>query len=282
MLKSKRISAFNYFGGKNNPIMLEFILSKIYLTDVLHLAEPFGGSFAVSLNCRSAQIKTFNDLNEEIFNFFCVLRDNPDKLIRLLQLTPYSRQDYEELSLKPAKDSTERARRFFVRTMQSFGAYGSLKTYNSWSYAVSQSARGVAASTGRWLKKVSGLEEVVEAMRHVQLEKMDYKDFILKYDTPDTLFYVDPPYDQKERAMHQKYLYELDETQQVELADLLKCIKGRFLLSGYNSDLYNELYKDFYSDSISNITTHVGTNRTEVLWANYPKNTKKNGKLFHC
>lgn len=90
--------------------------------------EPFCGSGAVFFNKSPGAVETINDLNSDIVNLFRVLRDNPEDLRRVLQLTPYSREEYD-LSFEPCDDPVEKARRYMVRTTQAIGAkmYGNQK-----------------------------------------------------------------------------------------------------------------------------------------------------------
>lgn len=83
--------------------------------------ELFVGSGAVFFNKRPSGVETINDLESEIVNVFAVLRDQPEELKRKLELTPYSREEYD-LAFEPCEDSVERARRYFVRTTQAIGA----------------------------------------------------------------------------------------------------------------------------------------------------------------
>lgn len=57
--------------------------------------EPYAGSLAVLFNKPRCHIETVNDLHGEVVNFFRVLRDDPDELKRLIELTPYSRAEYD-------------------------------------------------------------------------------------------------------------------------------------------------------------------------------------------
>ena len=114
--RSKMI-AFGYYGGKFSH--LDFILP-LLPTHFTHFCEPFGGSAAVLINRPPAPVETYNDLDGEVVNFFECLRDDGDKLIRAIALTPFSRQELvkaltPESSLsdleRPAVSSFGRARR---------------------------------------------------------------------------------------------------------------------------------------------------------------------------
>jgi site-specific DNA-adenine methylase len=90
----------------------------------------------------------------------------------------------------------------------------------------------------------------------------DYKNIITQFDSKDTFFFVDPPYYQK---FYYKYNFETDE-KHIELANILKNIKGRFLLSYQDRDFITSLYKDF------NIYKYRGKNinsKPEIAIKNY-------------
>jgi DNA adenine methylase len=276
--KVKNISAFNYFGGKNDPRLQAWIKSKLDLIPVYHLAETFAGSAAITLNYQKAKIRTINDLNSDIYNFFRVLRDHGPELITALELTPHCRQEYDASFMDGIDDPIEKARVFFLRTNQSFGNSGGLAVYNSWSYTINDQRYRCSQSTARYLNKVEGLHRVVQELRHLQIENCDFREFIKRYDGPNTVFYVDPPYVAGSRSYNIKYRVELTTDDHVELSQLLKNIKGKWLLSGYPSELYAELYKGYSSCSMGAIRT-AGKNATEVLWANYELNQND---LFHA
>ncbi len=271
MSKLKNISAFNYFGGKNAPRVHEWIKSKLDLLRVYHLAEAFSGSASITLNYQRAKIRTINDLNSDIYNFFKVLRDHGPELIHRLELTPHSRQEYDACYMDGIQDCIENARVFFLRTNQSFGNCGSLRVYNSWSYTINDQRYKCSQSTARYLNKIEGLHRVVQELRHIQIECLDFREFIKKYDGPKTVFYIDPPYVPASRSYNIKYKVELSINDHEELSELLKAAKGKWLLSGYQSDLYDQLYKDFSTCRMGSVRT-AGRAATEVLWANYDLN----------
>ena len=61
------------------------------------------------------------------------------------------------------------------------------------------------------------------------------------------------------------YEKEFSDNDHIDLADKLSRVKGMVVLSGYNSDLYNELYKGW--DKIErNAFADGGGKRVECLW----------------
>ncbi len=85
-----------------------------------HYCEPFAGSAAVLINREPSPVETYNDIDGEVVNFFRVLRDDSDNLLRAIALTPFSREEYylSVASQDPDTSDLERARRFFVRARQ--------------------------------------------------------------------------------------------------------------------------------------------------------------------
>ena len=265
----KPISAFNYFGGKNSSQLQAFILEKLELSNRFHLVDVFGGSMAITLNFKNAKIRTYNDLNSDIFNFFKVMRELPDELMYQLELTCHSREDYQSLLLENIADPLERARAFFVRTVSSFGNTGSLKKYNSWSYTVNDSRYNVSQSVARFLSKVDGLAEVVNELKMIQVENRDFRKVFASYDGPNTIFYVDPPYVPSTRNGNIKYKHELSIDDHTELCGILNSLQGKYLLSGYDNEIYSDHLKHTSISKIGSIKTNVPKKAIETLWANY-------------
>jgi DNA adenine methylase len=93
---------------------------------------------------------------------------------------------------------------------------------------------------------------------------------IEQHDTPETLFYVDPPYPHSTRNMNRgnaAYAIEMTDSQHRELAHCLKSVKGMVMLSGYACPLYAELFSDWKSTECSHFADGA-RKRTEVLWFN--------------
>jgi DNA adenine methylase len=88
--KSGKLIAFGWYGGKFSH--LKWLLP--LLPSCHHYCEPFGGSAAVLLNRMESPVETYNDMDGEVVNFFRVLRNNPDSLMREIALTPFSREEF--------------------------------------------------------------------------------------------------------------------------------------------------------------------------------------------
>lgn len=89
--------------------------------------EPYCGGAAVFFRKQPAKIEVLNDLDGDVVNFFTVLRTHTNELVQAVDLTPYSREEYEQ-AYEPSDDPLERARRFYICSRQSYGAFSGRKT----------------------------------------------------------------------------------------------------------------------------------------------------------
>lgn len=187
----RKKTPFPYPGGKSQ--YANWIIENLPETGCY--VEPFGGSGAVLLNKPRSAIEVYNDKNGDIPQFFHVLRDQTEDLVRWLQLTPYSREIYEEIAREwydgnRPEDPVERAGRFFYLRYSAWGARIQRKV----SYAVAISPTSGSGRADRYDRATEALEAFAERFRGVNIECMDWEDIVEKYDRDTTTFYFDPPY----------------------------------------------------------------------------------------
>jgi len=232
--------------------------------------EPFGGSGSVLLRKERSKIEVYNDLDGEIVNLFQVVREHGEELSRLVYLTPYSRSEFIK-AFEPSDNHIEQARRTLVRSFLGWGSgYISnsendkcAKPHNGFSIDYRVKDRGTRNYV--WLKVPGTILSVIERLRGVIIEAVDYKNVIAKNDTNNTLFYVDPPYLSDVRDSGNDYRHEFSEENHKELASVLNNVKGSVIISGYNSKLYKKLYQKWETKSIETYTAG-NTKRTELIW----------------
>jgi DNA adenine methylase len=225
--------------------------------------EPFGGGASVLLRKQSALMEVYNDLDDEIVNVFRVLRDLSlgEELRQMLFLTPFARSEYA-LSRKPADNPVEMARRTIVRSFMGHGGNAVTARYNN-GFRGRREGYGPNRDFANYSDCVPAF---VNRMRRVVIECMPALDLIPIYDTPCTLFYVDPPYLPETRtASGACYRHEMTLEQHRQLAEVLRSVHGMVILSGYDSPLYRELYADWEVDMCST-RGEKASPRTEVLW----------------
>ncbi|MDI9261049.1 DNA adenine methylase [Alicyclobacillus sendaiensis] len=264
----RRRIAFGWYGGKYSH--LSWLLP--LLPEAHHYCEPFGGSAAVLLNRDPSPVETYNDLDGEVVNFFRVLREQRDALIESIALTPFSREEFVRAIVESTDglSDLERARRFYIRARQARMALAQTATPGRWAACRSASQRGMAGNVSRWLGSVNDLAEIAARLIRVQIEHRPAIDVIRAYDSPDTLFYCDPPYPHAARTDPRTYRYEMSDEEHVELARVLHGVRGMVAISGYRCGLMDELYRDWRRIDAPPKKCHASKAwRQEALWVNY-------------
>lgn len=263
-----RLIAFGWYGGKFSH--LDWLLPLLPRTK--HYCEPFGGSAAVLLNREPSPIETYNDIDGEVVNFFRVLRDQTDDLIKAIALTPFSREEFEKAISEPTEglSDLERARRFYIRARQVRTGLAQRASSGRWAHCRLTSRAGMAGAVSRWLGSIDALPEIAQRLLRVQIENDEAIKVIKRYDSEETLFYCDPPYPHESRGDNNAYGYEMIDDEHRELARVLHSVKGKVALSSYHCDLMDELYSDWqYIEAPIKNCHSVKKPRIEVLWINY-------------
>lgn len=248
------LTALIYPGGKakiSSWVTSFFPRHRIYV-------EPFGGAAGVLLNKKPSQLEVYNDLNSDLVNFFRVLRDKEKsaELIRLLKLTPYAREEYYSCYPMPEGDDIERARALVCRTGMGIGIR----------MAVSDSRSGFAGDNSNlrrnartFVNHVDKMGEIAERFRSVVIEHKDALELIPRYDSPDTLWYLDPPYN-----CRYNFRYSANVDQEAMLGTFKK-VSGYVVLSGYENRLYADELAGWHMETRPH-HTFKNQKTKECLW----------------
>lgn len=302
-------SPIPWFGGKQRSA--ERIADLFPPHDVY--VEVFGGGGSVLLTKPRTKLDVYNDRDNGLVTFFRALRDEPERLLALLELTPYSRTEYDicRTTWYTIDDDIERARRFYVAASQSFGGMvqGSVEPGRAdghrhdggWKRELSGHS-GIVHRTGRgWggekfgrmhlsraasaANRVDHIWRFVERLRYVQVDNLDWRDCLDRYDAPGVLFYLDPPYVPDTRKSG-GYSHELTLADHEELVGRLLELKGDVVISGYDTDVYVPLvfaggyHRVEWETICSASQIDAGDTRkarTEVLWLS---DHSAGGRLF--
>lgn len=236
---------------------------KVYL-------EPFFGSGAVFFTKELSYMETINDIDHNVINFFKVLRERPEELARLIELTPFSREEFMKIQeeragagIQISDDDVENARRFIVRCNQGFGS--KLSDRVGWkNTCISAGPKNAEI----WCKVPEIIIHAAKRLKHAQIECMPAVQLIEKYNAEDCLIYADPPYI-KEARLKRMYLCEMQgEAEHLELVEKLKAHKGHFVLSGYDNEVYRKALQGYRKIEIKTYV-NSGRNATECLWLNF-------------
>lgn len=275
-MATQKLQPFPWYGAKFK--WLDFILPN--LPHRKRYVEPFGGSAAVLLNREPSGIEAYNDKDESVANFFRVLRERPDDLVDSLRNTPYHEAEFELASNTQAGDANlesehsidadlELARRFFISSTM---AYNSATGTGSFSYSTTESRRGMAQHTSRFQSKAEHLQDVAERLKRVQFFSQDAVEFMERFDKPDTLIYLDPPYPLETRG-GSAYKHEMDREQHLALIDFVRETEADVAISTYQCDLYDGMllsgWNRLDSEAKKTAASNSEQDRTEALYVNY-------------
>lgn len=256
-----------YHGGKwklSDWIIANLPEHRVYV-------EPFSGAASVLLKKPRSTVEVINDKCSEITNLFSVVRDRGVELQQKLELTPYSRDEFD-LSYLPADDPMERARRLVVRA--SFGRASASSTKNAKATFRAYSGTKRKSTVQDWMNYPAALEAIITRLRGVIVENRDALNVMDGHDHVDTVHYVDPPYVSSTRDSGGDYRFEMTDAEHEKLAAFLSNLKGMVVLSGYESDLYEDLYRG-WQKVIRKAYADGARERVEVLWLspNCPSNS---------
>lgn len=175
-------AVLKYPGAKNR--LAEWIIS--FIPEHRVYLELFFGSGAVFFNKDPAKIETLNDLDGEVYNLFKVIRDRPEEFAKSLEMTPYSREEYENAYKKvSAETELERARKFMVRCWLGMGSSNVYKN----GFRSSQQGNS-PKTTKHWGELPDRVLLAAERLKHAQIEKLPALELLKRYDTPDVFIYL--------------------------------------------------------------------------------------------
>ena len=237
-----------YLGEKSK--FASFITPNIP-TDISTYVEPFSGMFGVFFSLDFSKFKNVNFIYNEInylnYNLFDLLRYD----IRFIEIIKGIKVDKERYQKALKEIFTETDRMTFainwliVLTCSAPNEIGK----DSW-----RGDTEFEVFKLKWKAYEPHLNKISEILN------VDYKEVISKYDSPETFFYLDPPYMGREKY----YInHDFNENSHYELSHILNNIKGRFALSYYYFDGIKELYPNCRFESKKTI---MGT---EWLIMNY-------------
>jgi DNA adenine methylase len=240
----------------------------------LHRVIPFAGGLGEFWNWDYEGVsEVVNDINLELTNFWLVLQNDSDfqAFQRIVQAIPFSQVEYQMATEMEMNSRVYRAVAFFVKVRQSLA--GRMDSFAP--VTRNRTRRGMNEQVSAWLNAVEGLPAVHERLMRVLILNNDALKVIRQQDGPKTLFYCDCPYLHETRASTDLYDHEMSAFQHAQLLVTLSKIKGRFMLSGYDSSLYRHAETKYgwkrHEVELPNNSAGGETKRrmTEVIWSNF-------------
>lgn len=260
-------SPIQWFGGKQR--MLPHILPLV--PDHTVYVEPFFGGGSLYFAKDAAQVEVINDLNKEVVNFYRIIKQNPEQLKEELEYLLHSRESFVDAQTIYGNShlftEMQRAVAFYILANQSYSA-----TMTQFGYSKSTSK---ATSIKSKINRLD-VKELSQRLGRTTLESDDACKVIGRYDNPEAFFYLDPPYF---NARVEPYFGKYTEADYRQLLELLSDLEGKFLLSGYNSEILDRFIKregwDYKTvERKVNINHRKTVTKTEILVWNYQLRTE--------
>ena len=219
---------FPYLGGKH------FLVRRLLPLIPQHrvYVEIFGGAAALLFAKERSPVEVYNDLDSDLVNLFEVVRDRKEEFMKRLEWLPYSRELYErylrDLDERRIVDAVERAVAFCYCMKAAFAG----KWRGGWAFARKGGNRAKV-----WSRLHIDIESIAERVKDLHIDHLDFRRCIKNWDSPDTFFFLDPPY-----IGTMQPRVTMTETDHRDLAEILRTIQGKWLLTYNNHPLVHELY----------------------------------------
>ena len=208
----------------------------------------------------------FNDADERLIDFFRALADDEAraKLQRWGETFPQLRAIFDEMKRDWIKSPELAKRGFATFYVQAFSFGG--KPFSSFGYQ--RRCDGSGGLAARYKNRSKALDAFAERFRLVNIERLDWRDVVHKYDSEEAFFYLDPPYCGKQKGFYHRDLPLVDHA---ELVETILSMRGVVALSCYSNDVYAPLERagwkrhDFEaSSSVRLATDNLGDSRRRV------------------
>jgi DNA adenine methylase len=242
-----------YIGGKRR--LGEQLARRIEAVEHNTYAEPFVGMGGVFFRRRwAARREVINDVSRDVATLFRILQRHYPQFMETLKFQIASRREFDRLLASNPDTLTdlERAGRFLYLQRLAFGGKVAGRSFGVDSNGPS---RFDVTKLGPLL------DEIHDRLAGVVIECLPWADFVQRYDSPTTLFYLDPPYWGSETDYGAGVFSYGDF---VRIATRLGSIAGRFILSVNDVAETREAFADFAIESVSTRYTIAGGKWSDV------------------
>ena len=248
-----------YFGGKSR--LAKTIINKI--PEHTCYVEVFAGGASVFFAKDPSPAEVVNDLDRDLVTLYRAIKHHPEELYRQFKFSLVSRAEFErEKVVNPeALTDIQRAARYLYLQKSCFGGHITGQTFG---------ISTVGKPRLNLLSLESTIEEAWKRLVHVVIECKDFRDLIPRYDRPHSFFFLDPPY-----WCIPGYKFDFVEQDFLDLRELLRAIKGKFLMTINDTPEVREIFDCFVIEEATlkySMSAAPGSRakvRTELLISNY-------------
>jgi DNA adenine methylase len=244
--------AFSRVGGKSK--LADYIISKIPEHKVY--VETCIGGGSIYLKKKLAVHNVINDLDKDIYDLWCDLRCTPP-IDYIFDIEDISEDIFKDYLNNHTEDPAERLKRNLFITKHS--------------YSGDRIKYGYKDPATRRVSKLAYLRRHLPdyqyKLNRTTIRNTDWKEIVKQYDSPETFFYIDPPYSLKRKSWKYK-----NHISREELLGVLESIKGKFIMS---YDYSPDNLKYFMRFFIKEVETKYEMSKSyqpkkEILISNFP------------
>ncbi|MDZ4287790.1 MAG: DNA adenine methylase [Prosthecobacter sp.] len=201
--------------------------------------EAFGGGLALFLAKKPSPVEIINDLNTDLITLYRCAQFHLEPLLAEIQFTLTSRQNLADLRTQPGLTDLQRAARYLILNRTSFGGAG---THYAVSKKTAQPSRAATLATLRALNA---------RLDKTSIENLPFERLFKLYDSPQTLWFLDPPYLDSDAAIYTGW----NEAQMRHFHSEVSALQGPCLITVDDSPLNRSLWA---KDHLTEITTRNG------------------------
>ena len=256
------MSTISYFGSKSK---IGKWIEEYYPKNIKTYVEPFSGTFQCYFHM---DLEKYNNLEKVVYN------DLNKYIVNLFTCNKNYKEFYEFVKDIPSQNPDlfkQYHTKLFTGDHYNTFKMGDFDTATAYSYVMTQIFSGTNPEKSKFVdlkgkytskfdsfkRKLSNPKMNYHIDRITNIEMMDFADLIKKYDSPETLFYLDPPYKGRE-FQYFKGDGNFGDLGHQRVAESIKNIQGKFVLSYYHfpeleewfpQDIYRWEYKEFNKPS---------------------------------
>jgi len=212
--------------------------------------EPFVGSGAVFFRKDKVKNEVINDLDKTLITAYKLLKSVTEPQFEKFKSLKTLKQKQDFVNTTPT-NSADRLYQYILKSCNTFSGTGKGKLYKN----------------NNQFSKIKNIEEYKRRLRGTKILNQDYKKILKKYDSPATLFYLDPPYE-KSKGLYDDYQMDYEELQQI-----VRSLKGYVAISMNDSPNIRRIFKNYNIVKIDEKAMgrfkKTQTARVDILIMNY-------------
>lgn len=233
-------------------IQKHFPPHKIYI-------EPFFGAGGMFFNKPKAKCNILNDLDNDVYNLFDVIKNNPEDFRRKIELTPYSDYLFKHWVKNEEKEKVWKAVRFVF--LSNFGFLGNPCSLKIDSRNHKKNAVINFDKTVEFLKDLDVKFTCLDFHKSIKSVSLSEENNIAK-----TLIYNDPPY----LGTNDNYSNSFTKQDTIDLFETNIQTGCKFAISEFNNPFILDLAKQYNLEVITiGERQNLKNRRTEILIVNY-------------